>query len=352
LEKANCETGIDRRIISKLALILVSGWLLQKALKVDFHLDEVEMLLWQVQDAKKDRTVRMNGVEMLLQLFTEDMVKNPDMYIRHFSKRHARHAQFPPIGKVSGSRDTFKGRDCVWIPQNQFQKILDQQTQYGSDTAKRMLHEAGYLEKFGKSYFRWYNFGASSTNALCLYPPSPDVYAHHGHQIGEENNGNEILSVIPTPPKKLVLGFVRVTAQDVHMVLNNPLSEKMNIEEGNVLWVTLFPRKGTIWLGCKETSSGIPLTFKKEGHVWVSTCTSISSIVSSMGIQVNTLNRILLTDINCYAGNVAIVDCTNPFGQWCGDISIQHPYDTRDVYPEYSLRPINPSLLAEEDEAG
>jgi hypothetical protein len=352
LEKANCETGIDRRIISKLALILVSGWLLQKALKVDFHLDEVEKLLWQVQDAKKDRTIRMNGVEMLLQLFTEDMVKNPDMYIRHFSKRHARHAQFPPIGKVSGSRDTFKGRDCVWIPQNQFQKILDQQTQYGSDTAKRMLHEAGYLEKFGKSYYRWYNFGAASTNSLCLYPPSPDVYAHHGHQIGEENNGNEILSVIPTPPKKLVLGFVRVTAQDVHMVLNNPLSEKMNIGEGSVLWVTLFPRQGTIWLGRKETSGDIPLTFKKEGHVWVSTCTSISSIISSMDIKMNTLSRILLTDINCYADNVAIINYTNPFGQWCGDISIKNPYDTRDVYPEVSSHQINPSLLDDEDEAG
>ena len=352
LEKANCETGIDRRIISKLALILVSGWLLQKALKVDFHLDEVEKLLWQVQDAKKDRTVRMNGVEMLLQLFTEDMVKNPDMYIRHFSKRHARHAQFPPTGKVSGSMDIFKGRDCVWIPQNQFQKILDQQTQYGSDTAKRMLHKAGYLEKFGKSYYRWYNFGAASTNAFCLYPPSPDVYAHREHQIEEEIIVNEALSVIHMPPQKMVLGFVRVTAQDVHMVMNHPLAEKMNLREGSKLWITLFQGKGTIWLGCKEKSNGVPLIFKKEGRDWVSTCPSISSIVSSMDLKMNTLSRILLTDINFYAGNVAIVNCTNPFGQWCGDISIQHPYDTRDVYPEYSLRPINPSLLAEEDEAG
>jgi hypothetical protein len=143
-----------------------------------------------------------------------------------------------------------------------------------------------------------------------------------------------------------------VTAQDVHMVLNNPLSEKMNIEEGNVLWVTLFPRQGTIWLGRKETSGDIPLTFKKEGHVWVSTCTSISSIISSMDIKMNTLSRILLTDINCYADNVAIINYTNPFGQWCGDISIKNPYDTRDVYPELSSHQINPSLLDDEDEAG
>ena len=352
LEKANCETGIDRRIISKLALILVSGWLLQKALKVDFHLDEVEKLLWQVQDAKKDRTIRMNGVEMLLQLFTEDMVKNPDTYIRYPSKRHARHAQFPPTGKVSGSMDIFKGRDCVWIPQNQFQKILDQQTQYGSDTAKRMLHEAGYLEKFGKSYYRWHNFGAASTNAFCLYPPSSDVYAHREHQIEEEIIVNEALSVIHMPPQKMVLGFVRVTAQDVHMVMNHPLAEKMNLREGSKLWITLFQGKGTIWLGSKEESNGVSLIFKKEGRDWVSTCPSISSIVSSMDLKMNTLSRILLTDINFYAGNVAIVNCTNPFGQWCGDISIQHPYDTRDVYPEYSLRPINPSLLADEDETG
>lgn len=353
LSKAQCQDGVDRRIVSRLALIIVSCWLLQKAVKVDFHMENIEGLLWEVFRAKKSRPARMSGAEMLMQLFMEDMARNPDKYMLHPSKRHARHASYPPMGTINGSYDYFKGKNCVWIPKNQFQKMLDQQTQYGSDTAKRLLYEAGYLEKFGNAYYRWYNFGSASANAFCLYPPAPDMENLSDHQEAEDNSVAEPLSILPSPQPKLVLGFLRVTAQDVHLVLNQPLAEKMSLTDGGKLWITPYPTKGTIWLSCKENSGGTLLTVKKDGGKLVSTCSVISSITSALSLKITTLHRLLLTDIEVYSGGTAIINCKNPFGQWCGEVNLQHPYETQDIYPERSQRhKINPSLLDDEEEAG
>ena len=353
LSKAQCQDGVDRRIVSRLALILVSCWLLQKAVKVDFHMENIEGLLWEVFRAKKSRPARMSGAEMLLQLFMEDMVRNPDKYTHHSSKRHARHASYPPMGTINGSYDYFRGRNCVWIPKNQFQKILDQQTQYGSDTAKRLLTEAGYLEKFGNAYCRWYNFGAASANAFCLYPPVHDAVASTDLQETGVETSMEPLSILPSPKPKLVLGFVKMTAQDTHLVINKPLQEKMGITDDQMLWISPFPTQGTLFVTMRESQRGIPLIFHKEGEAMIATDSAINSIAEAMSFKMTTLHRLLLTDIEVYTGGTAIVNCQNPFGQWCGNIHLERPYNMQDIYPEKSKnQKINPSLLADEEEVG
>lgn len=64
--------GIDARIAQRIAIIRTSGWLLQKAIKIDLHLNEVYLLLQEVFVDKKSRISRTDPVEKLLQLFTED----------------------------------------------------------------------------------------------------------------------------------------------------------------------------------------------------------------------------------------------------------------------------------------
>ena len=331
-EKVLIRDGIDKRIIQRLAIIAVSAWLLQKAIKVDLHIEAIVELLIEIFEEKQTRICRTNAEDFLIQLFVEDYIHNKSNYTDNPSiKKGVHHQRFElqyTKSSIRGMVSNFQGRDCLWIPIDVFNEILAKQSTYGSNTAKKKLHNKGYLHKFGNCYYQWFNFGATSANAYCVFLPE--------HTVEQEIVAAEITDapLKVEPQSKLVVGFVSLTSQDCSMVLNAELAEKLGLEKSKDLFLQVWGAKEFLLLTNKASESAIKLSFQKIGSSFVATDDSLLEALKAAKLSVKRCERLLLTDINIQASKSAsaIIFTDNPHGQWCGQINDKSPYDTEDVY--------------------
>lgn len=337
-KKVLIKDGIDKRIIQRLAIIAVSAWLLQKAIKVDLHIEVIVECLIEIFEEKQTRICRVKVEEFLLQLFVEDYIHNKDKYSDDPSiKKGIRHQRFALQDKQSSMRgmvSKFKGRVCLWLPSNVFDEILARQSTYGSSTAKKKLCEKGYLQKFDKAYYHWFNFGATSANAYCVFLPEKAVA-----QEDIVAEANDIPLKVETP-SKLVAGFVSVTSQDCAMILNAELAERLGVKKNKDLFLHVWAAKDFFVLSNKRSENAIKLSFNKNENSFVATDDGLFGALKAAHLSVKRCERLLLTDIKIEGSQnlAAIVYTANPHGQWSGKINDKSPYDTADVYPNNKIK--------------
>ena len=324
-QKVVIKDGIDARIVQRLAIIAVSCWLLQKAIRVDFHIEDIIDLLVDVFDEKQTRICRADGTERLIQLFAEDYIHNSDKYfVNPDAKKSARHASFSPpsnMRSMRGMLSNFQGRKCLWLPADTFNEILARQTTYGTSTAKKKLHEQGYLKKFGSAYYKWCNFGAISTNAYCVFLPEQNDPAKEIIEADESCS----LQVVPAPT--LIAGFVSLTAQQIDMVINAELAAQLKLQNKGRLFLHTWGGKEFLLLSVKPSDKAISLVFEKVGNAFVASDVTIATWLQAINLKVARKERLLLTDITIFdKAPSAAIYIDNPHGQRIEKIDNHDPY--------------------------
>ena len=325
-EKVRIKNGIDKRIVQRLAIIAVSCWLLQKAIKVDLHIDKLVNLLLDIFEDKQSRICRTDGESVLLQLFVEDYIANKSSYgDDHSIKKGGRHHPYiiqSKQGSMRGMVSKFQGRDCLWLPVNVFNEILSRQSTYGASTAKKKLHEKGHLQKFDKSYYRWYNFGSTSVNAYCIFLPS----TLHTHEEPIEIPQEDCLAI--DPPKKLIAGFVGLTAQEHAMILNNALAERLGVKKEKILYLHAWGAKDFLVLSTRKSDSALQLNFQKVDGSFVANDDRFSDVLRASNLSIKSRECIFFTDIELQSkDSCAVIHISNPFGQYNYQIKDTSPYD-------------------------
>lgn len=340
--------GIDNRILQRFAIICTACWLLEKALKVGLHIDAIVKLLTEVFQEKQTRICRTDSKERLIQLFVEDLIHNRDNYILEKDiKKSARHSSYiSHVGSLRGISSTFQGKPCVWLPSDTFNEILNRQSTYGASTAKKKLHEGGYLCKFGNAYYRWHNFGITSANAYCVFLPQQ---LNASQQLTNSTNSSTLATA---PPSKMVAGFVSLTSQQTDMVLNTALADALGIKTSKTLFLHTFGAKEFLLLDTKPSDSALKLTFKKNNDSFVACEPKIYDVLKTANIHVGRLKRLLITDISISGKQPCVtIFVQNPYGQWCGNINTASPYQTSDVFHNGLTKHITKiNLLSEEEE--
>lgn len=337
-EKVLIRDGIDKRIIQRLAIIAVAAWLLQKAIKVDLHIEAIVELLIEIFEDKQTRICRTKGEELLIQLFVEDYIHNKSNYADNPSiKKGVHHQRFElqyTKSSIRGMVSKFQGRDCLWIPMDIFNEILAKQSTYGSNTAKKKLHNKGYLKKFGNSYYQWFNFGATSANAYCVFLPENTV---EQEIVAAEINDTPLKIEAPS---KLVAGFVSLTSQSCAMVLNLELAQQFKIKKSKNLFLHVWGAKEFLVLSNKVSEGAIKLNFQKIESSFVATDDRLLDALKAANLSIKRCERLLLTDIKIQSSKStsAIIYTANPHGQWGGQINDKSPYDTEDVYPNKKVK--------------
>ena len=332
--------GIDTRVVQRLAIILVSCWLLQKAIRVDFHIDDIEKLLLDVFAEKQSRLTRTAPHEMLIQLFVEDFLQNRDEYAMEDNiRKGTRHHTYAHSKSQRGSVGKFRGKDCLWIPVNIFNEILANQSTYGANTAKKRLHEAGYLEKFDTSYYNWHNFGSTSSKAYCVYLPT----------LTSEDNANgdtdTVEAVKIEPTKKMIAGFVGLTAQEIALLINEELATRLNLTPRKHLYLHLWASQDALILSTKPSEKAIELSFEKIGASFVSFNDDIKSALKAANVSVKSAERVLFTDITISGkAPTAMICVSNPYGQHYEPIDKEAPFNLSSFLPNKTIRK-NRSLL-------
>ena len=327
--KFQIKDGIDKRIVQRFAIIAVSCWLLEKAIKVDFHIENIVKLLVEIFKDKQTRICRTDSTERLLQLFIEDYIHSRDKYGMSVNdKKSARHdifARSHSLGSLRGIASEFQGRKCLWLPTDTFNEILSRQTTYGASTAKKKLHEKGYLQKFGNAYYRWYNFGEASTNAYCVFLPEHTETAC----VAEDKDAESALQINPLPP--LMAGFVSLTSQQIDMVINAELASKLGVKNKGKLFLHTWGAKEFLLLTTKASEKAVPLDFQKVNNSFVATDDALKAVLQASNIRLERRKCLLLSDITVSGKTPsAMLYIDNPHGQWYETINDSDPYRVMD----------------------
>ena len=289
---------------------------------------------------KQSRICRTDGESLLLQLFVEDYIANKSSYgDDHSIKKGGRHHPYiiqSKQGSMRGMVSKFQGRDCLWLPVSVFNEILSRQSTYGASTAKRKLYEKGYLQKFDKSYYHWYNFGSTSANAYCIFLPA----TLQTHEEPIELPQEDCLDI--EPPKKLIAGFVGLTVQEHAMILNSALAERLRLKKEKELYLHTWGAKDFLVLSTKKSDSAIRLSFQKVDCSFVATDDRLSEILRTSNLSIKGRERILFTDIELQSqDSCAVIYISNPFGQYTDQIKDTDPYDIPTVFGSQSPLIIN-----------
>lgn len=162
-------TGIQSRIIKKLSMLLMS---------VDIMLIAWDMIL--------DRSKVM---EHILSVYEHNAsrVDKIDEFYEAFIQHIAKHRnEFPQVchtgfdisgqSKAKGFQDKLKGRNCVWVLEEEFENQLLKHGLDASPNVLRELHRRNMIGYFGDRFRKNYKTGTIKPLCFCFFPdkePAP-----------------------------------------------------------------------------------------------------------------------------------------------------------------------------------
>ncbi len=166
-------TGIQKRIIKKLAVLLVAIDLMAVAWdwSVD-HLRVIEYLL----SVYEHNASRIDKIDE----FREALVQHIARHRNEFPAVNRTGFDSSSQSNAKGFQDRWKGRNCVWILANEFEMQL---LKHGLDASPNVLHELHrrkMIEHFGDRFRKNYKTGAIKPLCFCFYPdtePPPPASA-------------------------------------------------------------------------------------------------------------------------------------------------------------------------------
>ena len=165
-------TGVDRRLLQRIALIMTAGWVFQKAVKIDFHLDDIRVLLLNVfREARADQALT-DPADELLSMIKGELVLNQGKFPSKDSCNRLTAGWH--VDDPWGIVENVNGRVYVWIIERIFHAIIGRQKRCGIRTACKKLEQKGYLVRFyGDRYLTDQKVGAFEGACYCITFAAP-----------------------------------------------------------------------------------------------------------------------------------------------------------------------------------
>ncbi len=327
-------SGIEDRIIKKLALILTSGWFLQKAVKVDLHLDEVKLLLLKVFAESVDFHAPVDDADAMLDYFAGEILKNQDRYPTESQLSSKSKRCF--TSKISGVKGFWGDNRCVWILKDEFRDMLKKKPQYGYRTACKKLEKAGYLPRFfNDRFYKQKDFGSMTAECYCLIFPEATTITdtvnnaspynrklkNISYILNEDDKKLDDYSDIGINTKKMMtVSFLRLTPQLTRMVLCPELLKQMNCSATDRVFLTPIRQEGVLLLSKNKIVEG---SHKIRLHNWhgngYSETSYIHALPEAFDVRLEDCKRLILNDVKIEKkddiSSILIMNFENDFGK-------------------------------------
>lgn len=172
------QSGVERRISRFYALILATAQIASEAWDMEFDYEAILELL----KNNHQRNVNLcDPGELLYERLVEQVLSNNGRFQ-------------PRIGSADvvpspcwGMFDTYGSMNmpCVWITMDRFSKMVETAGEPNISLAKNLLHEKGYLRKFGDRFVQIQKIGDVRAKMYCLALGIPSEYK--GQEPKKEN---------------------------------------------------------------------------------------------------------------------------------------------------------------------
>ena len=214
------------------------------------------------------------------------------------------------------------------------------------------LEDAGYLVRFyGDRYFRSKEMGPDKPQAYCVLPPEEHTIAQelaglppgkrtvdelskkiyrdpHGvNDYSDFNLTKRIESVKPT----MAIGFVRVDAQSLRLVINSSLANRLALHANERLHLAAIPAKGLLMMSnTKMTNDDLVVTTSRISGQCVADGPAVLALGDAFHLNIDNYDRLVLWDIEVEKG-VAIINVLSNEAKQRGPMGTSSPYTINDI---------------------
>lgn len=144
-------TGVKHRVIQRLALILVSGWVLKQAAQCNFDLSAIEDLLVSMFDSQVRGTCDKSKAEDIIYKIAGFVSSHREMFPSiEALESSGRHRHFSAFWGATGYHGLHR---CVWVNANIFQNRVCVREMANRNKMLNQLDSCGYIVKFYNKTF-------------------------------------------------------------------------------------------------------------------------------------------------------------------------------------------------------
>lgn len=304
-------TGIERRLLQRCALILVSGWILRKAIRCNFDLKAIEAYLLKCLSlriaTRDDRDEADKIIDKVAGFVNNNLDKFPTASSLS-SKTSTKH--FSPFWGATGFYGT---KACAWIEESVTEERILPRELRNKNTTLQALHQKGYVEKFYDTrYVITRDFGRVKAKYYCfLLPDSPSLMKKlddfsdarlsvatlnamlaedHDKKNYENFNAERDLPYI---------AISRGGNNSYAVFASKQFCKSMAISAHSTLFATYIEGEQTLLLTKSNVAiNSIPLRFDKESEGSVAKGISVNNLLDKLAKTIPLNHRLVMTEIS------------------------------------------------------
>lgn len=303
-------TGVERRLLQRCALILVSGWVLRKAVQCNFDLLALERFLLDHLAKKREARDERDEADKMFDRIKGFVSVNQD--------------KFPTVSSLSskggskhhsafwGATGFYGTQACIWIEETILEERILPKKMKTKNSTLQALYKKGYIQKFyDRYYFINKDFGRVNAKYCCvLCPDSPDIFkkieaishpklsvATLNARLGEDYDikSHEELNA---ERDIAYLAISHEGNQSYAIFASEPFRKSMSMSTKSTLYATVFPDDKLMLLSKEQTVvNSIALRFEKESQGYFAKGISVLNLQDKLAINIPVRHRLVIQEI-------------------------------------------------------
>lgn len=337
-------SGVEDRLVKRMALILTSGWVAEKALRLGLHLEKLIRLLTGVFEESTTSIAEQDDAEVLVNNVMSHIASHGSKYPEASDATRGK----KPYATVDawGVKDYYGNKRCVWILADQFEPLIRKNVTCSHRTACRKLESKGVLQRFyGDRFVKEHLVNGAIAKCYCLLLPNqPGVVqtisamkpgdrsiskieralTFDPYGVFNDFANDKLLSLNQKRPL-FAIGFLRLGAQHCRMILNNALVEALKTTVGSPLYLLPVPHLKIMILSTEALASNaskIRLSFSDGRHF--ADLENFYDLLRAFGRKLGLYQRLVMTDLSIEKvgpTSVAIINLENDYNTWTGELN-------------------------------
>ena len=344
LTETTQRSGMDRRLLQRFAILLASIWLAQKAFRVDMHLEKCIVYLEDFYNRLSEENAAEPAEDKLLSNIAGEIARNNGRFPEEIDVRKNRRNYSSQ--SIDGLKAHYGNTRCVWISEQVFKPMFNRLCSEDLVSMCKKMHAKGYMVKFyGNRFYKEKSLVVGRTNCYCILFPEDDsitdildklnqtqkttaldvVKAVHNDSYGLFIDRADVddMVIAKSADELMTVSFEKLGAQQLRMVLNKELYQRLNLSTSERVYVLPIPGKGVMMLSKKELLTDCFFTrlhLMKDGSAR-SDVRALSDIFNSCDLNLKLYEKIEFTDIAIETIEESPVAVINMINENCMEVS-------------------------------